>query len=62
MELRHPLSDIWFNPSDAGCGASRSWSEWLPAGYQSRAEAEEALGIEPGQGRGFGPGGFGPPQ
>jgi hypothetical protein len=59
--------DAWFRPSDAGCGPSRRWSEWLPAGYQSRAEAEEALGIEPGQGRGggrggFGPGGFGPPQ
>jgi hypothetical protein len=57
--------DAWFRPNDGGCGPSRSWNEWLPAGYQSRAEAEEALGIEPGQGRGFGPGGpggFGPPQ
>ena len=54
--------DAWFRPNDAGCNASRSWNEWLPAGYQSRAEAEAALGIEPGQGRGRGPGDFGPPQ
>jgi hypothetical protein len=54
--------DAWFRPNDGGCGPSRSWNEWLPAGYTSRAEAEEALGIEPGQGRGFGPGGFAPPQ
>jgi hypothetical protein len=53
--------DAWFRPNDGGCGPSRSWNEWLPAGYTSRAEAETALGIEPGQGgRGFG--GFGPPQ
>lgn len=48
--------DAWFRPNDGGCGPSRSWGEWLPAGYRSRAEAEEALGIEPGSG----PGGFGP--
>ena len=55
--------DAWFRPNDGGCGPSRSWGEWLAAGYQSRAEAEEALGIEPGSGPGgFGPGGFRPPQ
>jgi hypothetical protein len=54
--------DAWFRPNDGGCGPSRSWSEWLPAGYMSRAEAEEALGVEAGPGRGFGPGGFAPPQ
>jgi hypothetical protein len=48
--------DAWFRPNDGGCGPSRSWGEWLPAGYTSRAAAEEALGIEPGSG----PGGFGP--
>jgi hypothetical protein len=53
--------DAWFRPGDAGCGPSRSWGDWLAAGYTSRAEAEEALGIEPGSGRGrFGPGGPGP--
>ena len=53
--------DAWFRPNDGGCGPSRSWNEWLPAGYGSRAEAEAALGIEPGQdGPGFG--GFGPQQ
>ncbi len=54
--------DAWFRPNDGGCGPSRSWNEWLPSGYQSRAEAEEALGIEPGQGRGFGRPGSAPPQ
>lgn len=48
--------DAWFRPNDGGCGPSRSWGEWLPQGFTSRAEAEEALGIEPGEG----PGGFGP--
>jgi hypothetical protein len=48
----------WFRPNDGGCGPSQSWGEWLRAGYTSRAEAEAALGIEPGRG-GFG--GFGPP-
>jgi hypothetical protein len=52
--------DAWFRPNDGGCGPSQSWGEWLPAGYKSRAEAETALGIEPGAGRG-GFGGFGPP-
>ena len=52
--------DAWFRPNDGGCGPSQSWGEWLPAGYLSRAEAETALGIEPGAGRG-GFGGFGPP-
>jgi hypothetical protein len=53
--------DAWFRPGDAGCGPSRSWGEWLAAGYTSRAEAEEALGVEPGAGRGgFGRGGVGP--
>ena len=41
--------DAWFRPNDGGCGPSGSWNEWLPAGYQSRAEAEAALGIEPNQ-------------
>jgi hypothetical protein len=50
----------WFRPNDGGCGPSRSWGEWLRAGYTSRAEAEAALGIEPGAGRG-GFGGFGAP-
>jgi hypothetical protein len=50
----------WFRPNDGGCGPSQSWGEWLPAGYQSRAEAEAALGVEPGAGRG-GFGSFGPP-
>lgn len=44
--------DAWFRPNDGGCGPSRSWGEWLPAGYTSRAEAEAALGIEPGTGPG----------
>jgi hypothetical protein len=48
--------DAWFRPNDGGCGPSRSWGEWLTAGYKSRAEAELALGIEPGSE----PGGFGP--
>jgi len=53
--------DAWFRPNDGGCGPSRSWGEWLSAGYTSRGEAEEALCIEPGSGPpGFGPGGFGP--
>jgi hypothetical protein len=50
--------EAWFRPNDGGCGPSRSWGEWLTAGYRSRAEAEEALGIEPGSdpgGFGFGP-------
>jgi hypothetical protein len=47
----------WFRPNDGGCGPSQSWGEWLPAGYTSRADAEEALGVEAGGGRG----GFGPP-
>ena len=52
--------DAWFRPNDGGCGPSRSWGEWLAAGYRSRAEAEEALGIEPGSNDGgFG---FGPPR
>lgn len=52
--------EAWFRPNDGGCGPSRSWGEWLAAGYQSRAEAEEALGIEPGSNDGgFG---FGPPR
>lgn len=51
--------DAWFRPNDGGCGPSQSWGEWLPAGYKSRAEAEAALGIEPGAGRGAGRGGFG---
>jgi hypothetical protein len=44
--------EAWFRPNDGGCGPSRSWAEWLPAGYTSRAEAEDALGIEPGSGPG----------
>jgi hypothetical protein len=55
--------DAWFRPNDGGCGPSRSWGEWLAAGYTSRAEAEAALGIEPGSGGGFfGPGGGPPPR
>ncbi|MDX1562363.1 MAG: DUF6152 family protein [Gammaproteobacteria bacterium] len=50
--------DAWFRPNDGGCGPSRSWGEWLAAGYRSRAEAEEVLGVEPDERRG----GFGPPQ
>jgi hypothetical protein len=50
--------EAWFRPNDGGCGPSRSWGEWFAAGYKSRAEAEEALGIEPGSD----PGGFGPPR
>lgn len=50
--------EAWYRPNDGGCGPSRSWGEWLAAGYESRAEAEEALGVEPDGGRG----GFGPPQ
>jgi len=38
--------DAWFRPNDGGCGPSRDWGEWYKAGYRSRAEAEEALGIE----------------
>jgi hypothetical protein len=52
--------DAWFRPNDGGCGPSRNWGEWLAAGYRSRAEAEQALGIEPGSNDGgFG---FGPPR
>lgn len=51
-------SSAWFRPNDGGCGPSQSWSEWLPAGYQSRAEAEAELGVQAGSGRA----GFGPPQ
>lgn len=48
--------EAWYRPNDGGCGPSRSWGEWLAAGYSSRAEAEEALGIESGEGlEGFGP-------
>lgn len=55
--------DAWFRPNDGGCRPSQSWGEWLPSGYTSRAEAEEALGIEPGSEPGpFGSGGFRPPQ
>lgn len=45
--------EAWFRPNDGGCGPSRSWGEWLTAGYTSRAAAEAALGIE----RDSGPGG-----
>jgi hypothetical protein len=38
--------DAWFRPNDGGCGPSRDWGDWMKAGYMSRAEAEEALGIE----------------
>ncbi len=38
--------DAWFRPNDGGCGPSRDWGDWFNAGYRSRAEAEEALGIE----------------
>lgn len=38
--------EAWFRPNDGGCGPSRDWGEWYKAGYRSRAEAEEALGIE----------------
>lgn len=52
--------EAWYRPNDGGCGPSRSWDEWLAAGYRSRAEAEEALGIAPGSGpAGVGPGGPG---
>jgi len=44
--------DAWFRPNDGGCGPSRDWGEWFEAGYKSRAEAEEALGIEPGADQG----------
>jgi hypothetical protein len=37
----------WFRPNDGGCRPSRDWGKWLAAGYRSRAEAEEAFGIEP---------------
>lgn len=47
--------DAWFRPNDGGCGPSRSWGEWLPAGYRSRAEAEAELGIDADSG----PGDFG---
>ena len=52
----------WFRPNDGGCGPSQSWGEWLAAGYRSRAEAEAALGVQPGAGRGGFGGGFPPPQ
>ena len=38
-----------YNPSDGGCGASQrteDWPEWIEMGFTSRAEAEEALGID----------------
>jgi hypothetical protein len=38
--------EAWFRPNDGGCGPSRDWGEWMQAGYKSRAEAEQALGIE----------------
>jgi hypothetical protein len=47
--------DAWFRPNDGGCGPSRDWGDWYAAGYRSRAEAEAALGIEPGSGRGGAP-------
>ena len=34
-----------YNPSDAGCSANqriKEWTEWLPAGHKSKAEAEAA--------------------
>jgi hypothetical protein len=42
----------WFRPNDGGCGPSQSWGEWLSAGYKSRAEAEQALGLESGSDQG----------
>jgi hypothetical protein len=50
--------ESWYRPNDGGCGPSGSWGDWIAAGYHSRAEAEEALGVEPDNNRG----GFGPPQ
>lgn len=38
-----------YNPSDGGCAASRrseEWPGWIEMGFTSRAEAEEALGID----------------
>jgi len=38
--------DAWYRPNDGGCGPSDQWGEWYKAGYRSKAEAYEALGIE----------------
>ena len=41
--------DTVYNPSDGGCAASQradEWPEWIEMGYMSKAEAEEALGID----------------
>ena len=38
-----------YDPSDGGCAAEQRidvWPEWIEMGYTSRAEAEEALGID----------------
>ena len=37
--------DLWYRPNDGGCGPSQDWGEWYNAGYRSKAEAVEALGI-----------------
>ena len=41
--------DAWYRPNDGGCGPSDQWGQWYQAGYRSKAEAEEALGIESDQ-------------
>ena len=38
-----------YDPSDGGCAAEQrieEWPDWIEMGYRSRAEAEDALGID----------------
>ncbi len=42
-----------YNPSDGGCSASQrsdDWPGWIDMWFRSRAEAEEALGLDPENG------------
>lgn len=35
--------DVWYNPSDGGCGADRdAWQDWYAKGYMSKQEAMDA--------------------
>ena len=35
--------DIWYDPSDSGCGAdSEAWQDWYAKGYTSKQEAMDA--------------------
>ena len=44
-----------YNPSDGGCSANErmnDWPGWIEMGFSSRAEAEEALGLDREDGNG----------